>query len=75
MKIGHEEIKAAFDEVVPKTIALAKSEIREVKNSGSRESVNAIVLVGGFGSCRYLQKCLRNSGDLQGIPILISPNP
>jgi tRNA A37 threonylcarbamoyltransferase TsaD len=74
LKIKHKDLKETFDKVIPNTLRLAESQVNEVAHDTSNATVDAIVVVGGFGCCQYLQKRLRESEKLKGIPILVPPN-
>src|ERR1043166_1673420 len=75
LEIRQEELKATFDKVIPNIVTLVKGQVDGLLRSWERESIAAIVVVGGFGSCRYLQKCLKESSKLEGLSVVVSPNP
>ncbi|KAH0606557.1 uncharacterized protein H6S33_003391 [Morchella sextelata] len=57
--ISREEMKAIFDPVIDKIIPLVKSQVRNVEAKASLR-LTSVLLVGGFGSSKYLLKRLEN---------------
>jgi len=51
-----EDVQKIFDPVVRRIISLVSEQVSKVEENG--EDVNAILLVGGFGSSEYLRKRL-----------------
>lgn len=68
------DLRKCFDEVIGNVISLAADQVEIVARVSGSRNVHAIVVVGGFGECHYLQKQLRQTSVLDGIPILVPPN-
>ena len=61
------EMKNIFDPVVNEVLQLVKGQIEATKNS-----VKAVLLVGGFSENRYLRKRIREA--VGSIEVILSPN-
>lgn len=66
------EVKAMFQPVVDEVIQLVDGQIAHLRMRG--ESVNGIVLVGGFGQSIYLYNCLKaRVADMSPVPKVLQP--
>ncbi|KAH8684361.1 hypothetical protein BGZ60DRAFT_523585 [Tricladium varicosporioides] len=74
LKVVPREMVLCFDKVIDNVVQLARSQVAGVVSPTHNPSVNAIVLIGGFGECRYLKKRLINEPALSGIAVLKPPN-
>lgn len=53
------QVQGIFDPVVQSVINLVQGQVRQIQVAG--HSLQAILLVGGFGSCEYLYRRLRRA--------------
>ena len=61
------EMKGIFEPIILKIIGFVKGQIK-----ASKQTIRAVLLVGGFGQNNYLKERLR--GSLSGIEVLQPPN-
>ncbi|KAH8725615.1 hypothetical protein GQ44DRAFT_771933 [Phaeosphaeriaceae sp. PMI808] len=66
---GH--VKDTFEHVVSQIRALVNDQISAVEEKENKLP-KGIILVGGFGSCRYIFNVLRRENELRGIEVLQS---
>ena len=72
MLVTAQDMRNAFDPVVAEVVKLVKHQIKSIKGKAGDRGVTAVLLVGGFGESRYLQKCLEQA--IQPIELLCPPN-
>jgi tRNA A37 threonylcarbamoyltransferase TsaD len=69
LNLSPDDVESIFDPVVDKVIDLVRDQIIATK-----QSVNAVLLVGGFGQSNYLKERMRESLEEFGVRILQPPN-
>ncbi|MFK0141336.1 Hsp70 family protein [Streptomyces murinus] len=68
-------IHALFDKVVPGTLELIETQLREMEATRTKESgTDVILLVGGFSSSPYLQQAVKERFGARA-RVLVPPNP
>ena len=67
-EISRDQMRQLFDPVIRQILELIKEQVNLTKKGAG--SVNAILLVGGFGESEYLYTRIKSWADTQGIEVL-----
>ncbi|KAL4733033.1 hypothetical protein BDV11DRAFT_200880 [Aspergillus similis] len=64
--ISSDDLRTVFDPVVDQIIQLVRKQIEDANNEAGKDSINRIILVGGFGDSEYLREAFKSSFALNG---------
>jgi tRNA A37 threonylcarbamoyltransferase TsaD len=64
-------LRTLFDHIINQIMALVDRQIDEAQDKG--QNIQAVLLVGGFGTNKYIYKRLKNAHRSDGIEVLQVP--
>ncbi|KAM3421123.1 hypothetical protein BST61_g1536 [Cercospora zeina] len=75
VRIYQEDMKAMFEPVIAKVIALLQSQLDAERMQAGHVTIKTIILVGGFGDSSYLNNALQKWCGPRGIKLLCPEHP